>query len=110
MWPSSRNSRFKVLLHQIVALAGLGAASSSALAIGCAELSGSIDARMRANGLSNFSLAVVDTAVLSPGKVVGTCDLGARKILYIVEPGAAGRGVITECDDGRKVTNGPCKP
>jgi len=103
--------------RQLVFFATLCLARMPALAIGCDELGAGIDARMRANGLSNFSLSVVDVAASAPGKVVGTCAQGARKIVYTAARpsdhparNSERSPIVTECDDGRQVTNGPCKP
>lgn len=100
------------------------ASTGPALAATCEELRASIEARIRANGVANFSVQVVDLAASGPGKQVGTCDLGRKKIMYVREaPGAAASAasaasasagparapVITECADGRVVKDGTCK-
>jgi hypothetical protein len=61
----------------------LAASAAPVLAIGCDELRDSIDARIRAGGVSSFSLTVVAADTTAPGAVVGTCDRGARKIHYL---------------------------
>ncbi|MBL8348157.1 MAG: DUF1161 domain-containing protein [Rubrivivax sp.] len=97
------------------------AAAGPALAATCEELRASIEARIRANGVANFSVQAVELAASAPGKQVGTCDLGRKKIMYVREaPGAAASAaspsagparapVITECADGRVVRDGTCK-
>jgi len=93
-------------------------ASSSAFAATCEELQQSIEARMRANGVTSFTVTPVDAAASAPGQVVGTCDQGRTKLLYVrgaatsapAKPGpAASSGVITECADGRVLKEGTCK-
>ena len=48
----------------------------------CEELKAEIDAKIKKNGVSKFSLDIVDANAQSDGKVVGTCDAGAKKIVY----------------------------
>jgi hypothetical protein len=51
----------------------------------CGELKGEIEAKIKKNGVDKFSLDVVDAdkqADKAEGKVVGTCDGGAKKIVY----------------------------
>jgi len=48
----------------------------------CAELKGEIEAKIKKNGVDKFSLDVVDANAQAEGKVVGTCDGGAKKIVY----------------------------
>lgn len=114
----------------------LGLAAAPAFAIGCDELRSSIDARIRATGVVNFSLSVVAASAPAPGRVVGSCELGSKKIVYAkaapgsaslvtdkpvaaarpkpapaqsAKPKAAEAELITECDDGTSVTHGECK-
>jgi hypothetical protein len=48
----------------------------------CEELKGEIDAKIKKNGVAKFTLDIVDASAQSDGKVVGTCDGGAKKIVY----------------------------
>jgi len=48
----------------------------------CGELKGEIEAKIKKNGVDKFSLDVVEADKQSDGKVVGTCDGGAKKIVY----------------------------
>jgi hypothetical protein len=48
----------------------------------CEELKGEIDAKIRANGVTEFTLTIVDKDAPEDGKVVGTCGGGTKKILY----------------------------
>jgi hypothetical protein len=92
-------------------------ASPSALAASCEELQQTIEARIRANGVASFTLTPVDAAASAPGQVVGTCDQGRTKLLYVrgaaaaapAKQGPAASGVITECADGRVLKEGTCK-
>jgi hypothetical protein len=70
-----------------LALAGtsllvLTSAPAMAQAKDCEELKAEIDAKIRANGVTEFTLAIVDKDAPEEGKVVGTCGGGTKKILY----------------------------
>jgi hypothetical protein len=104
-------SRLAVLL---ALCAAFGPAFSAAT---CEELQQSIEARIRTNGVATFTVTPVDAAASAPGQVVGTCDQGRRKLLYVrgaagsapAKPSSAASAVITECADGRVLTEGSCK-
>lgn len=84
----------------------------------CEVLKGQIEAKIRAGGVSQFSLTIVDAAAPASGRTVGTCGLGKQRIVYSVAaneqaapaptPGSAARVparprndvIITECKDG----------
>lgn len=114
--------------QRLVVLALGAVAVSPAIAATCDELVAKIEARIRANGVAQFTVTAVDLAASAPGKEVGTCDLGRKKILYLraapsplsTESAAAAASagasasssrpaVITECADGRVIRNGTCK-
>jgi hypothetical protein len=106
----SMASRLAVLL---TLCAAFGPAFSAAT---CEELQQSIEARIRANGVASFTVTPVDAAASAPGQVVGICDQGRKKLLYVRGAGAAparrspaASAVITECADGRVLTEGTCK-
>lgn len=48
----------------------------------CEELKSEIDAKIRKNGIENFTLDIVDKDAQADGKVVGTCDGQTKKIVY----------------------------
>jgi hypothetical protein len=48
----------------------------------CEALKGEIDAKIKKNGVANFTLTVVGSEAKEDGKVVGTCDGGTKKIVY----------------------------
>ena len=110
-WVSSNARRLAVLP---ALCAAFGPAFSAAT---CEELQQSIEARIRASGVASFTVAPVDAAASAPGQVVGTCDQGRKKLLYVRAAGAsapakqspAASAVITECADGRVLTQGTCK-
>ena len=48
----------------------------------CEELKAEIDAKIKKNGVSMYTLDVVDMDAQAEGKVVGTCDGNTKKIVY----------------------------
>ena len=62
----------------------------------CDELRGEIDAKIRANGVPEFTLEVIDAAgeAGTDGKVVGSCEGGSKRIVY--RRGAAAAAVIAD--------------
>lgn len=94
----------------------LMAASTTGHAEICEDLRARIDAKIRAGGVSNFTLAIVDVSASAPGRTVGTCGLGQQRIVYTVAAAAQNPApsassarapdrprhgaVITECKDG----------
>ncbi len=48
----------------------------------CEELKGEIDAKIKSNGVKEFTLTIVDKDATEDGKVVGTCDGDTKKIVY----------------------------
>jgi hypothetical protein len=48
----------------------------------CSELKAEIDAKIARNGVTAFTTTIVNRDAEFDGKVVGTCDGGARKIVY----------------------------
>jgi hypothetical protein len=48
----------------------------------CEELKSQIEAKIKANGVTEYTLTIVDKDAPDDGKVVGTCGGGTKKILY----------------------------
>ena len=86
-------------------------------ALTCDELQAQIAAKIQAAGVTRFTLTVVDAQADACGKVVGSCNNGASKIVYLqtTSPadaagspsrqragtgGTAPDGVLTECKPG----------
>ena len=92
-------------------------ASSASHANNCDSIRSEIEAKIRASGVASFTLATVEADARVPGKVVGTCDLGTKKIIYAPskspesEPKAKppAEPVLTECKDGSVSRGGDCK-
>ncbi len=49
----------------------------------CDELKAEIAAKMDANGVKNYTLEIVPTEQVGERKVVGSCEGGAKKIVYV---------------------------
>jgi methylmalonyl-CoA mutase cobalamin-binding subunit len=91
--------RTTVTVITLLVAAHAGAQTSS-----CETLRSEIEAKIRASGVAEFTLSVVDAATAAPGKVVGTCDRGAKKVVYVQRA-----AVLTECKDGSVVVGSDCK-
>ncbi|HWL62507.1 MAG TPA: DUF1161 domain-containing protein [Steroidobacteraceae bacterium] len=72
----------KKMLSSAAILATLLCAPALAQAKSCEELKSEIEAKIRQNGVTEFTLTVVDKDAAEDGKVVGTCGGGTRKIIY----------------------------
>lgn len=98
-----------------VLAAGLALCSTASLASNCESVRAMIDARIAATGVGAYTLTVVEAAAEAPGKVVGNCDAGARKIVYLKGSAAApsrklrSEGILTECKDGTVSVGGDCR-
>jgi hypothetical protein len=90
----------------------LGLAAPAGAAETCEAIQARIDAKIRASGVQAFTLRIVDAAAKVDGKVVGSCDLGTKKIVY-AQGGAAARPhaevILTECKDGSVSMGGDCR-
>lgn len=98
------------------ALAGAAGAAEN-----CEALRSQIEAKIAAAGVTRFAVITVDTDAPASGQVVGSCELGRKKIMYQREGGdtaptsaaapARPRGstIITECRDGSTPVGGDCK-
>ena len=70
-------------MKSILLAVSLALISSAAFAKkDCEELKSEIDAKMKAKGVANYTLEIVDANAATEDKVVGTCDAGQKKIVY----------------------------
>lgn len=71
-------------MKKLVMALGLMTLAGTALAAGkpCEELKSEIAAKIDANGVSGYSLEIVDKGTATDGKVVGTCEGGTKEIVY----------------------------
>ncbi|MBE7417834.1 MAG: DUF1161 domain-containing protein [Ideonella sp.] len=92
----------------MIALAAVSCASASIAAAApstCDALREQIEAKIRAAGVAQFSVTVIDAAASAPGKVVGSCERGTRRIVY---RRGGDEGIVTECKDGSVSRDGRC--
>lgn len=105
----------------VFAAVGFGLAGGAVAADTCDSLRAQIETKIRSAGVEQFTVTIVDAAASAPGKVVGTCDRGASKIVYergragaasasAATPRAAPRSdaILTECKDGTASLGGRC--
>ncbi|MFO1217244.1 MAG: DUF1161 domain-containing protein [Burkholderiaceae bacterium] len=99
----------------LVAALGIAAGAAAMAADNCDAVRADIDKKIRASGVTVFTLEVIDAAAAAPGKaagkVVGNCAGGSRSIVYrrdAAPAAAAAAPVITECKDGSTPVNGRC--
>jgi Protein of unknown function (DUF1161) len=81
------------------------------MANNCEAIQQQIEARIKASGATGWTLTTVPVDTQLPGKVVGQCDLGRRKIVYQAGTIAAARAeapILTECRDGSVSLGGDC--
>lgn len=107
-------SRRAMALAALVASLACGAAIAAPA--NCESIRAGIEAKLERSGLKGYRLQVVDAEAKVPGKVVGSCELGSRKIVYTASaasapaPAAAPARtdrILTECRDGT-TTYGDC--
>src|SRR6187397_1347945 len=79
--------RFFVVVPLVVA-----ATLVSAFARDCNEVKAEIDAKIKAKGVMNYVLQIVNGPDVKDGQIVGNCEVGAKKIVYFREP--SGKGAI----------------
>jgi len=90
-------------------------AGAAAAAEPCEALRAQIEAKIAAAGVTRFTVTTVDAAAVAAGQVVGSCELGSKKIVYQREgaPAAgaapAGEEILTECKDGTVSVGGDCR-
>ncbi|MFM9921837.1 DUF1161 domain-containing protein [Variovorax sp. H27-G14] len=101
-----------------IALTVAGAATSAHGAQSCDELRTQIESKIAASGVARFTVTVVDANASASGQVVGTCELGSKKVVYEKGAGpdrgtapapASGGPLLTECKDGTVSVGGDCK-
>jgi hypothetical protein len=66
----------------VLALLVLAANPALAQKKDCNELKSEIEAKIKAKGVKTFTLEIVAGDAAKDGKVVGSCDGGAKKIVY----------------------------
>lgn len=108
-------------IKSAIAAAALYAALPS-FAASCTELQAEVEAKIRNGGVSQFTITIVDANAADAGKVVGTCEMGAKKLIYTLAPSANTvafappvaptpkvEAILTECRDGSVSMGGSCQ-
>jgi len=103
-----------------IALASAGAANAAAE--NCEALRTQIESKIAAAGVTRFTVTTIDANAQASGQVVGSCELGSKKIVYQREgvptpdpassgaaPRAGDESILTECKDGTVSVGGDCK-
>jgi hypothetical protein len=88
-------------------------AAAPAAALDCDTLRAQVEQKVRAGGVRDPVLRIVDASASAPGRVVGSCERGARKVVHVAGPAASAAqprrdDVLTECKDGRVQIGGSC--
>ena len=106
------------------ALALAGAAGTAHAAEDCEALRTRIESKIVAAGVARFTVTVVGANASANGQVVGTCELGSRKVVYLKDAGTgpgpdpapaaastgpSGEPMLTECKDGTVSMGGDCR-
>jgi hypothetical protein len=69
-------------MKKVLLLAALLSVSAAGSAKTCDEVKAEVDAKIKANGVANYSLEILEATASTDGKTVGTCDAGSKKIVY----------------------------
>lgn len=71
-------------MKQAILAVSLFVFAGSAFAAGkpCEELKAEIDAKIKANNVSSYTLEVVEKGAAGDKKVVGSCEAGSKEIVY----------------------------
>ena len=69
-----------------IALLMVAAIPTAALARDCNEVKAEIDAKIKAKGVMNYVLQIVNGPDVKDGQIVGNCEAGAKRIIYFKEP------------------------
>jgi hypothetical protein len=104
----------------LIPLACVLAAGTAHGAESCEALRAQIEAKIAAAGVARFTVTTIDAAAPASGQVVGSCELGSKKIVYQREggpatstgtprPPARSEPILTECKDGTVSVGGDCK-
>ena len=72
----------RLIIAVVVAVGLSGTAWAQSQRKDCDELKGEIEAKIKKNGVEQFTLDIVDKDAQADGKVVGSCDGGTKKIVY----------------------------
>lgn len=101
----------------------LALACATSYANNCDDLKAQIESKIKAAGVASFTVTVVDSAANAAGKVVGSCDRGAKKIMYVqngtvgtvgsaapASPASSGPGNLPKATTATSPTTAASKP
>lgn len=71
-----------VTMTSVLALAISAFSGNTAAKTTCEDVQAAIEAKLKAKGVKAYTLTVVPKDEKSDLRVVGTCEAGAKKILY----------------------------
>lgn len=105
------------LIPAVLAVAGAAHGAQS-----CDDLRTQIESKIAAAGVARFTVSVVDANAPASGQVVGSCELGSKKVVYekgvgeprpdaggALAPAPAREPMLTECKDGTVSVGGDCR-
>ena len=106
----------------LISIACIATAGAAHAAESCEGLRAQIEAKISAAGVTQFAVLVVDANAPAAGQVVGSCELGTRKIVYQREGAESAPAavpapsrspedddILTECKDGTVSVGGDCR-
>jgi hypothetical protein len=73
----------------LISIACIAAAGAAHAAENCEALRAQIESKIGAAGVTRFAVLTVDADAPASGQVVGSCELGTKKIVYQREAGPA---------------------
>jgi hypothetical protein len=71
------------MAKSILTALALTLACSAFNASNCEAIQSQVEAKIRGSAVTQFTLTTVETNAPVNGRVVGTCDLGRKKIVYL---------------------------
>jgi len=112
--------KYRLLISLALAFAGAAHGAED-----CESLRARIESKIAAAGVARFAVTVVDANATAAGQVVGSCELGSKKVVYERDVGPVREGVapapasgapsggsepiLTECRDGTVSVGGDCR-
>lgn len=84
-------------------LAALAPAHSVAAPLDCEVLITQINDKLRQRGVAHYTLEAVPLEAEAPGRTVGQCQGGTRKVIYTRVPAPAAAGTTASASPGTTV-------
>jgi hypothetical protein len=94
--PPHIESNVMKIVRSLIAAALFAIALPAAARTACEELQAEIDAKIKANGVPVYTLSIIDAAneAGAEGKIVGSCDGGTKRIVYLRGAAAAAEPAV----------------